>query len=383
MMITLNLPSFTEIRERRRLATGERSDAEVNAIARTLFKDAHLKQGTVIKRDGKREEGQIHVADDHLSVIATGFAMPIPYTKVAKVELGDKLGHPFRGNQWGGTSAHDLVTRTANARKTVNRSQTRWMKKHGIDPEQALAQVKKVVGDAKVGVRVPGGVLRDILDDGRLHNGYVPGNKRASGDQTLQGLNSKREQFENQDYGYTSDTPIAERPIYGYLFNDPASRTEASLYGDTLIELKRNAVENRTTFMFGDSLEDNRAHDGLAQRAPVALTHPTVQAGVDALYGRTFNRATVASVDEGVAHRSGGVGSYTEAQIHGGVTLDEIQAVYVPKNFLISPITAREKPWLVAGSATHDDLNALEKAGVAVYVMPVTGSSGSKERWAT
>ena len=109
------------------------------------------------------------------------------------------------------------------------------------------------------------------------------------------------------------------RPIYGYLSG--TSEATTAQYGDVVLEL-RPAVRARTTFTFGDSLDVTER----GMRPEVAgepLTRPTALAanvGTDPL--TVGSLAELRNPPPGRPFRI-----YTEAQVHGGVALADIQEV--------------------------------------------------------
>jgi hypothetical protein len=105
-----------------------------------------------------------------------------------------------------------------------------------------------------------------------------------------------------------------DRPIYGY--TGPADQGSVSGYGDYTITLKRS-VKDRTTVSAGDSL--NGALD----------VHPP---GEIADLSEQRLRAMVGSDNSRGLLKEGEWTQFMEAQIHGGVTLADIESVTVPSD---------------------------------------------------
>ena len=135
-----------------------------------------------------------------------------------------------------------------------------------------------------------------------------------------------------------------QRPIYGYLSG--TSEATTAQYGDVVLELKP-AVRARTTFTFGDSLDVT----GRGMRPEVAgepLTRPTAlaaQVGTDPL--------SIGSLAD-LRNPTQPFRIYTEAQVHGGVALTDIQEVVFTNGVIPSA----------------DVRAALEAAGISWRMVP-------------
>jgi hypothetical protein len=204
---------------------------------------------------------------------------------------------------------------------------------------QADMQVARLVQGAEVRVRAPVAALTEIVRTGRLLNQFETGTTGG-----LLDLNARRS-VEAGLWATPPEAGGAQRPVYGYL-SGTLEATPAQ-YGDAVLRL-RPAVRARTTFTFGDSLDET----ALGMRARVAgepLTRPTAlaaQTGTDPLA-----LGSLADVE------SGGYSTYTEAQVHGGVTLADVQEVVFTNGVIPSPqvraaLESAGIPWrIVAGPA--------------------------------
>lgn len=111
------------------------------------------------------------------------------------------------------------------------------------------------------------------------------------------------------------DVPLnhdpAERPIYGYMVSDTAPPYQKSVkhYGAIRVVLKRS-VRERTTMTLTDSLDCNKI--------PVPLT------------GKVSDDRLFAANTEDLDVREVGSSFYAEAQIHGGVSADDIAEIWFP-----------------------------------------------------
>lgn len=218
-------------------------------------------------------------------------------------------------------------------------------KENGMTPEAYGAAVDKhlqsLVSGSAVYTRVPTEVLSTILGDGRLksqfetHTGISAG---VFGDET-------RGPAEKDFFGFDgSKQPVEHRPIYGYL-ETKASRGKAedpyamvNEYGGVAIELKPH-VHDRTTVFFGDSLTDH------INGEPVHNLR-----GIPQPMNKVTNLAVpyMHLADPLKAKKLSDVTDiYTEAQIHGGVSVGDIAAVHFN------------------GKATPEQRTHLKKLGIA------------------
>ena len=176
---------------------------------------------------------------------------------------------------------------------------------------QADVRVAQLVENAQVRVRAPVASVTEIVRSGRLLTQFETGTTGGLLDQ------SARRSVEAGLFATPLEAGGAQRPIYGYLSGTQEVTT--AQYGDVVLELKP-AVRARTTFTFGDSL-DETARGMRPDVAGEPLTRPTAlaaQVGTDPL-----ELGSLADVRAGAAPRR----VYTEAQIHGGVTLADIKEV--------------------------------------------------------
>lgn len=189
--------------------------------------------------------------------------------------------------------------------------------RHDVSAEEyrhlAEARAAEDLSTAYVASRVPAGVLDDIVESGRMKSQFET---QTSGG-TLS--NAHRADTEENLYSYPADLPAEQRPIYGYMHKPGTDPGWVDGYGEIEIEFK-NDVRSRTTFTQGDSLAQGYIPSAvndpsyLSLDAPVAFTNPADDTDV---------------VRDGII----GQGTYVEAQIHGGVTVDDIAAVNLPRDW--------------------------------------------------
>lgn len=134
-----------------------------------------------------------------------------------------------------------------------------------------------------------------ILADGRFKTRFEGAGSLASLDDL-----EKRAETEQKFYGYALDLPVEQRPIFGYLCgqsNGAATHGHTIIldeYGTAAIRFK-DVVLARTTFCLGDSL--------MQEHAPVAYCADMLPGDIDEII------------------------PYVEAQIHGGVSVEDIAEV--------------------------------------------------------
>lgn len=238
--------------------------------------------------------------------------------------------------------------------------------------------------DGPILVRVGPKALEHIINDGRMltqfesgHSGglYKP-EARARREFSAFGLDPTitpgGSAWVDGEWKHTTEhwtTSEAVRPIYGYVATGGVrasspktgdlidTRTSPdvdglSQYGKIQIELKP-AVRSRTTATIGDSL------DGRVSGRPVPIDHPTIAGsqllapGQGGMVNAFLNKDPL-TVDYGSEEWR--KRNYVEAQIHQGVTLDDIAKVYLPAKTgtLTSLLDAHSIPWEVIKPKPYD-----------------------------
>ena len=186
--------------------------------------------------------------------------------------------------------------------------------RHEVSAEEyrhlAEARAAEDLSTAYVASRVPTEVLDDIVETGRMKSQFET--------QTSRGSLSPRHRMDTEEnlYSYPPDLPDAERPIYGYMQKPGRDPSWVSSYGEVEIEFKRD-VRSRTTFTQGDSLAQGYIPSALNDPSYLSLDAPVA-------FTNALNDTDV--VRDGIWADT----PYVEAQIHGGVTLDDIAAVTFP-----------------------------------------------------
>lgn len=188
----------------------------------------------------------------------------------------------------------------------------------GVYPSEkstkAEEKLKTLMTTAHMFRRVSSKDFASVLRDGRFKSQFETGTSGGAFDPTM------RKEAEAKGLGAPKELAPEKRPIYGYMHGASHGGSEvASEYGDIKVRLKP-ALRPRTTFTVGDSL--GGFHAGRVAGVPVNA--PTVH-GVSG--GYMFERLEEAKhVHEVVLWCS-----YVETQYHGGVTVNDFDAVIVGK----------------------------------------------------
>jgi hypothetical protein len=198
----------------------------------------------------------------------------------------------------------------------------------------------------KIAIRVTPASLDRILDSGRIYSAFEGARSRGLNDLEV------RARHERIIFGLDPAADAATRPVYGYL--DPltapaAGRNQEGLdeslyqYGRIRVVL-RDSVRPRTTAMFGDSLD--LRHAGL----PAPIDDPDWRAYTPANPGGLLTNLLSKLERDPESEDARMTYGYIEAQVHGGVTLGDIEEVVFPST---PPKALREKleqagiPWRV------------------------------------
>jgi len=193
------------------------------------------------------------------------------------------------------------------------------------------ANLARCAANSQPVVRAPAGCLEAILNTGRLKSQFET--HRSSGALN----NDLRASAESEMFGYPTDMPDELRPIYGYMDEDithPEASYAAGWYGDVKIVLKPS-VRDRTTITLEDSLQptyDDPINDwnGGRARSPAKLTDPQWYAGTPYQKEQPQKWVTMSPVGAPAAEMKGPE-QYVEAQIHGGVTMDDVDYMRVAR----------------------------------------------------
>lgn len=177
--------------------------------------------------------------------------------------------------------------------------------------KRAVGNLRDQVENRPICINTPASIAHLILDDGKFKNQHET--------DTSGGTLSPRMRRDAGMNAFAYDKPpiASDLPVYGYIDDGPKWVIEAgykvyraSDYGDVTFVLK-DTVRARTTITMGDSLWrfDNKRMTG------TPLTEPGLE-GMDGEWS--------------VAYRGQwGRVPYVEAQVHGGITLGDIDRIIV------------------------------------------------------
>ncbi len=230
-----------------------------------------------------------------------------------------------------------------------------------INPDEVLGRsqgiLDRLIENSEVRMRMPDVALIKMLRDGKFKNQHETKTTRGYVDE--KGARKKIEQI-------SDDTPDDEYPKYGYLhdkrneyeYNDVGDDSLGS-YGNIIIKFK-DSVREHTTFCFGDSLNDIARINGWTgepswecNSAISKLSDPKVESlgysgiaslskkgtikhkygkdSMDTIYAREIENSFDNPVNqlEDVFKHAYWYGA--EAQIHGKLTIDDIESIYIQK----------------------------------------------------
>ena len=176
--------------------------------------------------------------------------------------------------------------------------------------------VDTVRRDGTVMVAVRHNKAEKILQEGNFTTTFEVGNKGEY-------YRTARAEDETKMFDIHPNVDAGKRPIYGYIGTINKTPSGVSKYGDIRFELKPD-VKDRTTMVVGDSLTGN--------------TVPIPMKGSSSTEWDAFRATSTANNDGGRA--ANGVKEiaeqetyyYNEAQIMDGVSIDDISAIWIPKN---------------------------------------------------
>ena len=193
-----------------------------------------------------------------------------------------------------------------------------------------------------VNILMPSNKLNALLKDGRMKNGFEVKSSRTF--VSRKKYLAERDHYERLRLGVPIDISPQNRPIYGTFGKlSGADRAEYN-YGEVNVVLNPS-VKGRTTMSAGDSL------DGHA--VPISAEKVLSGTGNFDEYSnaaeRTYFRRIETPVDSGSL-----VSDYWEAQVHGGVSVKDIQRIEITKSGYDSLASGAKK--------------TLEKSGIKVVI---------------
>jgi len=171
--------------------------------------------------------------------------------------------------------------------------------------------------DASVEMAVEQDTIRAVLGgDGRFKNQHEVGESNGIYDP------QKRKALEAKKLGNDSDTD-RDLPKYGFIRGPDGEGPSGAIqqYGDARVELSDD-VRKRTTVTSGDSLEDPDSDPGKFTQLGVPLNDPSYE-----MMPGTVQDPLEKLEQNHVAERE----FYAEAQIHGDLTLEDVERIRMPE----------------------------------------------------
>jgi SPP1 gp7 family putative phage head morphogenesis protein len=215
--------------------------------------------------------------------------------------------------------------------------------KYGISPKEYEKKVSgllsEVIDQSELGVRISGGNLLKVIESKRFKSQFEI---RNSG-----GMFNPEYRAELEEKLFKADPNLDPklRPIYGMLIDDSAVRAGyGDWYGSFIAVMKKDRIKSRTSFCVGDSLDNSYKNS----YKPSLITDPSPISG--SISGGGDDVPMLESV------KSAGLakfGTYVEIQIHGGVTIDDIDHIKVPWHMELDP-----------------KINKIKDAGLNVQIIP-------------
>jgi len=228
----------------------------------------------------------------------------------------------------------------------------------GTEDSQMARQIEDVTPDAKISVTVPAQKIGAILREGRLKTQFETGRSGGANMPTW------RENWEAVMFGYPIGSDPSVRPIYGMVETGgvkPSSLRGNEQYGTVTLVLK-DSVRDRTTFTNGDSLNLNPFH--------VPVNNPSQSSASRFPTSASFEAEIKQKRAADPSERG-----YYEAQIHGGVSVSDIERVVIDTS-TYKDFEQRE----VQPSAAL--LKALGKAGIPYEIVQGKPPTATKSAFA-
>lgn len=199
------------------------------------------------------------------------------------------------------------------------------------------------IPDRSIFIRMPPSVLEAVIIDGRFKTQFETNYSSGS----LAPM--KRSQAEMFGFNYSHDLDPALRPVYGYLNDEHGYLPNANeddpgltlaMYGRAAIKLK-DEVKVRTTWTMNDSLGDLlevRVAPTLMLKPGLSSINPLMLdvAGYNAKHAEELNLINREAVGNKPLSPMDVDHNYVEAQIHGGVSVSDIDYVILPSDNLTS-----------------------------------------------
>lgn len=200
-----------------------------------------------------------------------------------------------------------------------------YAKKQGLSYDEymktAQEHMMNMNKNADIEIRTPKSVASKILQDGRFKSQFETQKSKGCFSPSM------RADAEELMFAAPHNLDPRFRPIYGSMVDRGDSTNKASQYGDVRFIINKDLVAARTSFVYDDSLGTTLM--------PQMLNNPTpLAARGDVLKYKDLSQ----------------IFPYAEVQIHGGVTVNEIEKVILkeaPRGNLKKYLNDLKIPWEV------------------------------------
>lgn len=233
-----------------------------------------------------------------------------PETKLIVKEKQDKANSPNPIRQTllkNYENSSDMKRKTEKAVTAIEGLKLKYPKELIEKKAQEFSQrSKERIERSSLYTRVPAEKVKKIIEDGRLKNCFET--KRSMGSDSVE----YRRGSEREYFGFGADYDDKKRPIYGFLGEHPKDGL-LETYGEVSFKLKADK-KGDSTYCYGDSLEENRVCN--------SCDDFNVYTAGDKNFAEFIDKGDF-SMD------------YIEAQIHNGVSVDDIDTVYFPSTWAL------------------------------------------------
>jgi hypothetical protein len=213
-----------------------------------------------------------------------------------------------------GVPYHPDPKRVAEAESKARKVIAIAARELGMSPadveRMALQQLQEWGQSKPITIHLSQDAARGILETGRYKTGF------ETSPEHFDELN--RRMIEERGMGVPKNTPPERRPVYAIV---QVAEYDGGVWGDIELRLKDD-VKQRSTVTLGDSLA------GFGTGAQVAM--PLEAPGVAALGGDAKMIAGAVAGEIRIGTFSAAEYSYLEAQVHGGVTLNDVAEIVIP-----------------------------------------------------
>ncbi len=208
------------------------------------------------------------------------------------------------------------------------------------DIQAGIAAIQEYINKSDFRIRVTPKAMRGILDSGEVWNQMQTGTSKGMYDP------DERRDISRRLFGHDGNLADEEYEKYGYLSDGQPE--VAYWYGDFDIVLKKDALMDRTTITFGDSLDFD-------VRYPSYVNNPRWVSSGEGMYAtpKEFRERAERLLQYGKFYPGGD--GYAELQFHGKVTVNDISHISMPRSWEFSKTIEQRRI-----------VNRLEKEGIEI-----------------